>query len=378
MRLLFVFAFGLAILSHPNLACGQDSSTYLKTIKAVGKEGKGNAEAAKAWKGLVALGSDALLDTLAAMDDASPVALNWLHSAVDAIAQTATASGKRLPVDKLEAFLNDHKHNGKARKLAFDWLTRTDKSAPDRLLPGMVDDPGVELRRDAVAVLITSALEKVEKDKAGATAAFQKILLHARDEDQVKKTADQLKKLGVDVNLTKQFGFLTQWQLVGPFDNVKGVGFSTPYPPEKGFQPDASYESKDKEKVTWKAHTTELPMGLVDINKIYGNLKGAIVYAYTAVDSPAEQPVDLRAGSFNALRMYLNGKEVYFREEYHHGMTMDQHIAKGLLRKGKNEILIKVCQNEQKDSWATNWGFQFRVCDSLGTPVNLTVIDPKK
>ena len=52
--------------------------------------------------------------------------------------------------------------------------------------------------------------------------------------------------------------------------------------------------SKDKEKVTWKAHTTELPMGLVDINKIYGNLKGAIVYAYTAVDSPAEQPVDLR------------------------------------------------------------------------------------
>ena len=77
-------------------------------------------------------------------------------------------------------------------------------------------------------------------------------------------------------------------------------------------------------------------------------------------------PVQVRAGSTNALKVFVNGKEVFAREEYHHGTRMDQHVGRGTLRAGRNEILVKVCQNEQTESWAESWGFQLRVCDALG------------
>jgi hypothetical protein len=42
---------------------------------------------------------------------------------------------------------------------------------------------------------------------------------------------------------------------------------------------------------------------------------------------------------------------------------------RGTLRRGKNAILIKVCQNEQTEDWAQRWQFQFRVCDASGTAI---------
>ena len=51
---------------------------------------------------------------------------------------------------------------------------------------------------------------------------------------------------------------------------------------------------------------------------------------------------------------------------YHHGQSMDQHIAVFTLKKGANTILLKVCQNNQKDSWAQAWGFSARLCDATG------------
>ena len=122
---------------------------------------------------------------------------------------------------------------------------------------------------------------------------------------------------------------------------------------------------------------TTLPFGLVDINKIGGPLHGATYFGFTAVSSPVERPMEVRAGSNNAVRIWLNGKEIYFREEYHHGMEMDQHVGKGTLKVGRNEILIKVCQNEQTDSWAQLWSFQLRVCDHLGGAVPVTNVTEK-
>ena len=44
---------------------------------------------------------------------------------------------------------------------------------------------------------------------------------------------------------------------------------------------------------------------------------------------------------------------------------------------GANEILIKVCQNEQNDSWAQQWSFQLRICDALGGMVPVTNVTEK-
>ncbi|MBI3821413.1 MAG: hypothetical protein HY289_01895, partial [Planctomycetes bacterium] len=139
----------------------------------------------------------------------------------------------------------------------------------------------------------------------------------------------------------------------------------------------AAYPGKGTEEARWQEHTTQKPLGLVDLNEAVGKLKGAVVYAHATLESKTERPVEIRAASNNAVRIWFNGKEIYFREEYHHGMQMDQHVGKGVLKAGRNDILVKVCQNEQTDSWAQLWSFQLRVCDHLGAAVPVTNVTAK-
>ena len=106
-------------------------------------------------------------------------------------------------------------------------------------------------------------------------------------------------------------------------------------------------------------------------------MKGAVAYAYAVIDSPKAQVVELRAGSPNGLKIFLNGKPIFAREEYHHGVKLDQYSARGTLKAGRNEILLKVCQNEQSEDWAQAWKFQVRVCDFVGAAVPFTPVSGK-
>lgn len=366
MRTATITALAAALGLGTVAARTEDVGALVATIKRIGKEGAGNAAAAKASQTLVQEGPAILPQLLGAMDDASPVATNWLRGTIEASADEALRRGQKLPAASLEEFVRDTRHAGSARRLAYELLVRIDPATPGRLLPGMLDDPGQELRRDAVAVLLKEAEPLFEKNDPKALVAYQKALAHARDRDQVNVIAERLQKLGHEVDLTKHYGFLTRWHVIGPFDNHDGGGFARAYPPEKGVDLKASYPGKDQKPVQWQEHVTTQKLGIVDFNKVLGPMKGTVAYAYTVVSSPTERPVELRAGTNNAVRIYLNGQEVYFREEYHHGMQMDQHVGHGTLRAGRNEILIKVCQNEQTENWAELWSFQLRVTDALG------------
>jgi hypothetical protein len=358
-------------------ASAQDVSSLIARIKAVGKEGTGNVEAGKAWKELVRKGPGVLPDVLGALDDGSPAALNWLRAAAESIQDRAERDGQKLPADKIEAFVRETRHSGQARRLAYECLVRLDPATPDRLLPGMLNDPSAELRRDAVAVKLQNALAAKFDNNAERKKCFRDLLQVARDRDQVNTICDELKKLGEKIDLTSHFGFVTRWQVVGPFDNAAGVGFKNVYPPEKGVDLTSQYSDKDGKPIRWQEHVSTKPLGLVDLNETIGKLHGTVGYAYAVLSSDAERPVELRAGSNNAVRIWLNGKEIYFREEYHHGMSVDQHVGKGILHAGRNEVLIKICQNEQTESWAQLWSFQLRVCDALGAAVPVENVTEK-
>jgi hypothetical protein len=53
-------------------------------------------------------------------------------------------------------------------------------------------------------------------------------------------------------------------------------------------------------------------------------------------------------------------------------MRVDQYSGPGLLRAGRNELLVKVCQNEKKMPWEIEWCFQVRLTDSVGAAVPFT------
>ncbi len=368
---------GLLFVCAPSPAAERDAAKYLERIKAVGSEGAGNDEAATAWKGLVDLGAEALLPTIAALDDAKPIAVNWLRLAAQAIAEKEQQSQRKLPADKLEGFVKDTKHAPVSRRLAYELLVREDKEAPERLLPGMVLDPSVEIRRDAIAAAIDKATPLVKEDAKKAAAEFQKLFHASRDQDQVEKIAKTLKDLKVTTDLNSHFGVLTDWMLVGPFDSTKGAGYAKAYEPETKVDLAARYKGKDGKEIAWIAHANTEDYGVIDLNKTLGKHKDSVAYAFTAIHADKEMPVEIRFGCISAVRVFLNGKEVFAREEYHHGQRFDQYLGIGTLKAGRNEILLKVCQNNQTESWAQDWKFQVRVCDFTGGALPIQAIKNK-
>jgi hypothetical protein len=350
-----------------------DTRALLRQLRDVGREGAGNVEAARAWKALVARGPAGLIDLLSAMDDDNLTGSNWLRAAVDAVGEQAVSADKPLPVADLEKFIADTSHSSIGRRLAYEWLVKVDKKAPDRWLPKLLRDPGPELRRDAVAAAARKAKALLDRgEKQGARAAYLEVFAAACDQDQVDELADRLRELGEVVNKAAHFGMIRRWHLLASFDNHNEAGFARVYPPEKGVDLKAAYKNRDGKESKWTQAATEGPYGEVDLNKLIGKDKGAVAYALAVIESPTERPIQVRVGCINALKLFLNGKEIFAREEYHHGMRLDQYTARGTLKAGRNELLVKVCQNEQKDVWAQEWKFQARLCDATGSAIPFT------
>jgi hypothetical protein len=261
--------------------------------------------------------------------------------------------------------------NFKTRRLAFELIQKVDADRAEKLVPAMIDDPSPELRREAVARLIDEAAGLLADGKNEAAGkVYTAALAGAVEDDQVKAIVEPLKKLGQSVDLPRHFGFVTQWSVIGPFDNQKGVGFTAVYPPEKEVDLQAAYEGQ-KGEVTWQPLATQDDYGIVDIAEQIENYKGSTMYLTADFYSEDEQTVDIRLGTPNAWKLWVNGKLQFAREEYHRGMKLDQYrVAAVQLKPGRNTILFKICQNEQDESWAQRYQFQLRVCDATGTAVH--------
>src|SRR6478609_9535404 len=227
----------------------------LEIIRAVGPEGQGNAAATAAWKQLATGNASTIRPILTAMDGANDYALNWLRAAVDAIASRESQAGRPLALADLKKFLAEPGHHPRARWLALALIAQSDPTAADQMLDGMLNDPSMEIRRDAVQKLIGQADQMLSRSNApGATVFLQQALHHARDAQQIEGIAKKLKDLGSPVDLQKHFGFIADWKIVGPFDNTGNKGFELAYPPEQSIDLQAEYAGKTN-KVRWQDYT---------------------------------------------------------------------------------------------------------------------------
>ncbi|QDU23964.1 hypothetical protein [Urbifossiella limnaea] len=361
----------LALLAAPAPAQPDDLVKALATLKGVTKEGASNDAAGPAWKAVVDAGAPAFFPALAAVDDANPTAANWLRSAAEAITEKEKTARKRIDEAALEAFVLDTKYAPSARRLAYEVLSAQDRTAA-RLLPKLLDDPHPDLRREAIADGLTRLTGM------GQALTLDKLFDYTRDKEQAEAIAKELEKAGKTVSVTEHFAFLTHFRVVGPFFSEKGKALTLNYPPETT-PAAAEYDGKDG-KVAWQPQSTAHKYGQLDLNDKVGRLKNACIYARATVHADKATPAEIRVGSPNAVAIYLNGKKLFGREEYHHGDQMDYHVGKGVLAAGENTVVVKVCQNNQTDSWAQRWQFQARVCDSTGGPIaGLTqVVDGRK
>ncbi|MCU0711968.1 MAG: hypothetical protein MUC43_07895 [Pirellula sp.] len=299
-----------------------------------------------------------LMDFLHAMKGAKPVGKNWLLG----IANKRYLKEKGAVQSELGSFLADTSNDPEARYTVFSWLTEADTDLRMKLLPGFLDDPSPELRYAAVQQVLEST---PEADR------LKTLLSSARHPSQIVEIINRLDKAGVVIDQREHFGFLSEWKLIGPFDHVGGHNFEKAFPVEGDWQKGSRapvYEGKAGE-VKWIDHTTSHKEGLVDLASLYNKEKGCIVYGVTEFESPIAGPAEIRMGCINGNRVWVNGELVMSNEVYHSSMQIDQYIEPIVLVKGTNRILIKICQNEQKEGWAQDYQFQIRISDSTGLAI---------
>jgi hypothetical protein len=351
------------------LAADESLQEPIRAIRAVGPDGKGAREAAVAWRELAGADVSQLTGLLSGMDGASPLARNWLRSAIDDVLARAQRDGKALPLNALESFVRDKGHDPQARRFAYELIAEADKSARDRLLPGMIEDPSPELRFDAVAQ-VTEQAEKADAaaQKDESRRLFRQALASSRDKDQIGKIARRLKELGQPIDLAAHLGLITHWKLVGPFPNKKQNGIDTAYPPESQIDLTAAYDGETG-KVRWKDCLTKQEYGIVDLNAEIGPRPAAVAYALAEFTSASDREADIRIGCFTPLRLWVNGELALARGDAYTGMSLDHYVAKVRLKAGKNTLLLKVAKDEPPPGSPKDWRFQLRVCDASGDAI---------
>ena len=330
-----------------------DAVAVAQALAQAGGAGGQSALAEQADR-LAAMPAPCVIPCLATLADATPAGANWVRSGLE---RAADRLGDALPQDALAAVVADVAQPPRARTLAFAWLKQRNAARAEGMLDGMLDDPSLDLRREAVEKLLaTGGGGAAEKD------AYRRGLTAARDVDQLERIAGWLTEHGEPTDIAQVLGFVRNWQVSEAFDNAKGVGFAKAYPPEA-------------EPVTvptppgWTSVRSADKHGAIDLNAAIATKKGVLAYAVAAVEMPRAGAAEVRIGSPCAVVVWVNGRQVMAHEIYHASEAIDQYVAPAEFRAGTNLVLVKCCQNEQTESWAGDWKFQLRICDSLGKPL---------
>ncbi|MEM2251424.1 MAG: hypothetical protein QW626_04940, partial [Candidatus Hadarchaeales archaeon] len=80
-------------------------------------------------------------------------------------------------------------------------------------------------------------------------------------------------------------------------------------------------------------------------------------YAFTVIYSPSKKTVELRVGSDDSVKVWINGKLVHSNRVVR-AAAPDQDIIPDIrLEEGTNTILVKVCNK------AGGWGFYLRILE---------------
>ncbi|UCE18032.1 MAG: tetratricopeptide repeat protein [Gemmatimonadota bacterium] len=150
----------------------------------------------------------------------------------------------------------------------------------------------------------------------------------------------------------------SDWWIIGPFDNNKG--FHHRFPPERRINLTKSYKGKGG-KVHWRQEQDSVLDGYVDLKELIDPEVWTVAYGFLTFDCPTARQAQLRIGTNEATKVWLNEQEVWVRN-LRRDAFFDSDIVPVELAAGTNTILIKVCQIVDA------WGFYFRVTDPQGNP----------
>ena len=154
-------------------------------------------------------------------------------------------------------------------------------------------------------------------------------------------------------------GFITEdkWLILGPFDNIGGIGYNTAYIPEDATQVDRTkkYDGIDGQ-IRWQKSTDDIRNAHISLGD---NIDWGVAYAFAIVISPDGREVQIRFDSDDQGKIWLNGKQIFTHTKAFTA-EIDKYIVPVTLKPGENSILVKVCEE------TGGWGFYLRITDTDG------------
>ncbi|MGA2093741.1 MAG: hypothetical protein ABSH16_10100 [Sedimentisphaerales bacterium] len=177
---------------------------------------------------------------------------------------------------------------------------------------------------------------------------------------------------GFKANFEDAPGFIVNWLVIGPFpnpgDRPDNKGFNTDYlGGEAAYTPANGMEVKDPNGTILKWQPYQSNDALVNFFeipflKLEQGQEDILCYCACWLEADADKDVEIRVGSDDGYKLWLNHKEVGVVHEYR-SSGVDQETYKVKLDKGLNLVLIKVDQDYGE------YEFMLRVVTADGKPV---------
>ncbi|MBC8144741.1 MAG: tetratricopeptide repeat protein, partial [bacterium] len=155
---------------------------------------------------------------------------------------------------------------------------------------------------------------------------------------------------------------ITDWTVIGPFDNTSGSGYTNVFPPEAKYDVDGTYKGKAGAPASWFRLTAMRPDMWVDFKRFFG-ANHAVFYANTFVYSPKKQRMQFRIGTSGSFRAFLND-EMVAEDMEETNNDLDTYITETELQQGWNRVLVKCGLSEIE-----RCNFLLRLTDERGEPL---------
>ncbi|MBR9922488.1 MAG: DUF3857 domain-containing protein [Bacteroidetes bacterium] len=154
-------------------------------------------------------------------------------------------------------------------------------------------------------------------------------------------------------------GSISDWKLLGEFENISESGFSKDFGVVDKPQANATFINKTGVEVTWFDLKQPREDNWVDFEYSFYT-DNSILYAQSFVNSPATRDVQFRVGTSGSLKVWIND-QLLFSESEEGNNDLDTYIFTGQLKAGYNRILVQIGRSE-----INNCNFLMRITDHQG------------
>ena len=132
--------------------------------------------------------------------------------------------------------------------------------------------------------------------------------------------------------------YVSDWYIIGPYDNKGRMNIQRVFPPESIIDLDANYLGKNSERISWFYDSFAVPM----VNPTAFDNQYTIYYGYTEMYFEEAADLWIAVGSDDRSDLWINNLPVWHSSNELKGWRIDEGFRKVHFKKGLNKIVFRL------------------------------------